>query len=468
VVITGVFQQLIDYESSLIPGCEEKNLSEHLQQSQIKDFTRRKLSAADLISVSDHLGGCETCRSQVERALDGDATYFALRSAVFGEAVTIPSSVDQMHLSFEQTARYIDGELGGEERQFVEDHLSGCEQCDLSVNDLRAFKNQVASELDREYQPSLAHAGTGSRWQSFVSMLPSFLPRSPQLLAGTAVAALVLVLSGWIVWRTMQMSDEKQEIVITHPSPSPVVAPSISPSPIQEGAAEMVIAQINDGENQVILDREGKLSGLDHLPPDYQQKVKEALTRQQLDRSPLLSGLTRRGSPLMSGGDSQGKQFSIIEPVGKVLQSDRPIFRWSLLEGATGYVVEVYDDQFNPVATSPQLTNNSWTARTPLKRGKIYSWQVKAIKDGQEFISPRPPAPQAKFRILDQARANELTQARRAYASSHLTLAVLYSQIGLLDEAERELRALQEANPDSAIVRQLLANVRAMRRSFRT
>jgi hypothetical protein len=440
-------------------------LSEHLKQSQIEGFARRKLSAAELVSVSDHLGGCETCRSQVERALDGDAAFFALKSAVFGEAAVISSTAVRMHLSFEQTARYVDDELGVEERQLVEDHLTGCEQCDLSVNDLRAFKDQVASELDREYQPSPVRAGAGSRWQSFIAMLPSFLPRSPDFLIGSAVAALVLALSFWMVWQALQMNETKQEIVVTNPSPSPVVSPSISPSPSPEAAAETVIARINDGENQVILDQEGKLSGLDHLPPAYQQIVKGALTRQQLEKSPLLAGLTRRGSPLMSGGDSQGKQFSIIEPVGKVLQSDRPIFRWSLLEGATGYVVEVYDDKFNPVATSPQLTNNSWTVQTPLKRGGIYSWQVKAIKDGQEFISPRPPAPQAKFRILDQAKANELAQARRAYASSHLTLAVLYSQTGLLDEAERELRALLEANPNSAIVRQLLANVRAMRRS---
>jgi hypothetical protein len=89
---------------------------------------------------------------------------------------------------------------------------------------------------------------------------------------------------------------------------------------------------------------------------------------------------------------------------------------------------------------------------------------VKAIKDGQELITPRPPAPQAKFRILDRAKANEIMQARRAYASSHLTLALLYTDAGLLDEAERELRALQKANPNSEIARRLLSNVQAMRR----
>jgi hypothetical protein len=40
---------------------------------------------------------------------------------------------------------------------------------------------------------------------------------------------------------------------------------------------------------------------------------------------------------------------------------------------------------------------------------------------------------------------------------------VLYARDGLLDEAEREFRALQKVNPNSAIARQLLANLRPMR-----
>src|SRR5690348_8220264 len=36
-------------------------------------------------------------------------------------------------------------------------------------------------------------------------------------------------------------------------------------------------------------------------------------------------------------------------------------------------------------------------------------------KDGQEVTSPRPSAPQAKFRVLDLARANEIAKAKRDY-----------------------------------------------------
>jgi hypothetical protein len=89
----------------------------------------------------------------------------------------------------------------------------------------------------------------------------------------------------------------------------------------------------------------------------------------------------------------------------------------------------------------------------------VYSWQVKATKDGAQITSPRPPAPQAKFRILDQAKANELSRAKRSYASSHMTLALLYAQAGLLKEAQQELTLLRRTNPNSDIPRNLLRQI---------
>ena len=161
------------------------------------------------------------------------------------------------------------------------------------------------------------------------------------------------------------------------------------------------------------------------------------------------------------GSANTKAEFSLIGPVGTVLLSDRPTFRWSPLEGAS-YVIEVYDSHFNLVAKSLQLTTNSWTTPQSLARGQLYSWQVKAGKDGQEFTSPRPPAPQAKFRVLDQAKANELGKAKRAYGSSHLTLALLYADAGLLKESEQQLRILLKANPNSEVVRNLLRQVQAL------
>jgi hypothetical protein len=160
------------------------------------------------------------------------------------------------------------------------------------------------------------------------------------------------------------------------------------------------------------------------------------------------------------GPDNQEDEFFVMEPVGSVLLRNQPTFLWSIVEGATGYVVEVYDEQLALVAASPRLKIASWSVQLP--RGAVYSWQVKAIKDGQEMIAPRPPAPQAKFRIIDQAKASELARARRVYASSHLTLGLLYAEAGLLKEAEQQFRLLRRSNRNSALARRLHRQILAL------
>lgn len=427
-------------------------MSEHLIQKQIEDYCRQRLAVADLLSVSDHLGECEACRRRIEGALNGDAAFFTLRSEVFGETAEIASPhLVRAHLTAEQRAGYVDGNLPGEELQMVADHLTHCEQCALAVDDLQAFRDQIAPSLAREYHPAPVPSLTQGWWTRTLASLTALFRRPPVLAFGAALAVLLVAVTSWWIWRTPGEKDQTQEIAVSPPPPSP------QPVPVP------VVAQLNDGRGQLTLDQEGRLSGADDLPPAYQNMLKEALATRRIERSSQLKGLARPPSSLMSA-DKEGSEFSVIEPVGKVLMTDRPTFRWSRMEGATGYVVEVYDSEFNLAATSPQLTGNSWATPQALPRGKVYAWQVKAVKDGQEFKSPRPPAPQATFRILDRAKANELANARRAYPSSHLTLGLLYAKAGLLREAEQELRALQKANPDSEIARSLLSQVQALRR----
>jgi len=75
--------------------------------------------------------------------------------------------------------------------------------------------------------------------------------------------------------------------------------------------------------------------------------------------------------------------------------------------------------------------------------------------------APVPPAPEARFRVVDAKTADELARARRRYADSRLVLAVLYARAGLLDDADAELARLSADNADSAIVASLRASLRA-------
>lgn len=426
-----------------------QKLVEHLTQKQIEDYSQHRLAAAELLSVGDHVAECEICRRQVEAGMNGDATFFALHGLTFGEELSA-------HLTTAQTADFADKNLSGETLQTVTDHLAVCEQCALAVEDLRAFRNEIAPSIDREHQPTLVPSSAPKK--SWLTRFGSLFRVSPIPAFGGAALAVVVLVVAWMVWRTP--GQREPEIVavptpVSQPTPSEQT-PSLPPQP--EPAS--VVAQINDGGRVLTLDQEGKLSGADDLPAAYKSLVTKALSTQRIEKSSQLQGLTRPPSSLMSS-DNQKEQFSVLEPVGNVLLTDKPTFRWSTLDGATGYVVEVYDEQFKLVASSPQLSNPSWT--TTLARGNVYSWQVKAIKEGQEITSPRPPAPQAKFRVLDQTRANEFAKAKRAYGS-HLTLALLYAEAGLLNEAEQELRVVQRSNPKSRLARKLLRQVQALRR----
>jgi Putative zinc-finger len=433
-------------------------LSEHLTQSQIEDYSRHNLPAADLLSVSNHLLVCEACSRQVERALNGDVAFFTLKSEVFAEMLSSP--VGGAHLTLEQTTRYVDKALAGEELQAVKDHLADCEQCEMAVNDLGAFKEQVVPELNRKYQ--LAPVIVENSRRRFVKALSSLLPRPPALIFGSALTALLLILAGWLIWEAPQWKET--EMAETTPSPTtPTATPVVSPTPMLRDKPAIVMVRLNDARGQVTLDQEGNLTGIDNLPSAYEQMIKGALTNQRLEKSRLLAGLIPPEDSQIRSRNTPDREFSTINPVGTVILPDRPTFRWSRLNGAASYIVEVYDDKFAKVATSPQLIDNSWTASQPLPRGKTYTWQVKAAKDGRKLISPPPAEPEAKFRILDQARAVELMQAQRTYAGSHLTLGLLYVREGLLDNAELEFRKLRKANPSSAIARRLLANVQAMR-----
>lgn len=420
--------------------------------------------------MSEHIGECEACRRGVEVAADGDAALYAVRSELFGEpSEGSATQAARAHLTAEETADYVDGTLSGERLQTASDHLSSCEHCVMSVEDLRAFRDEVAPSLEREYRPAAVSASTESLWRRAFGSLPSLFRVSPLPAFGAATAVILLTLSGWLIWRTTREREPSREVAVA-PTPTTQTAPvEVAPTPSQpepvptQPEAVVAVAQLNDGGSRLTLNREGTLSGADALPHAYREMLKGTLAGRPVERSPQLDGLSRPGSSLMSS-DASGAEFSVLEPAGSVLLTDRPAFRWSALEGATGYVVEVYDAGFNLVASSSRLDARSWSAPQTLPRGKVYSWQVTAFKDGQEIKSPRPPAPQARFRILDRAKADELAKARGAYPSSHLTLGLLYARAGLLKEAEQEFRLLQRANPGSELARRLLRQVQALRR----
>jgi hypothetical protein len=146
-----------------------------------------------------------------------------------------------------------------------------------------------------------------------------------------------------------------------------------------------------------------------------------------------------------------------------VVKSDRPTFHWKALDGAVSYTVAILDKDFNEVISSEPLTTTSWTPPRALARGKVYLWQVTALKDGKRINSPSAPAPEARFKVLGQAELGQINRIIQSQPESHLALGIVYLRDGLLDEAESEFKSLAKANPDSPVARKLLQQVQALR-----
>jgi hypothetical protein len=207
------------------------------------------------------------------------------------------------------------------------------------------------------------------------------------------------------------------------------------------------------------LNNQGEVEGLEALSLFSRQAVKRALASGRVETPAALAELNVRSGNLM-GGSEGVETFAVLEPVGTIVRHSRPRLSWQTLPGASRYTVTVLNSNLQVVATSPPLSTTAWTVSRPLERGGVYTWEVSALKEGNEIGAPAAPAPEARFKVLEKAKEDELKRAEQTSPRSHLLRGVLYAQAGLLIDAERELRALVNINPQSPLARKLLQSVR--------
>jgi hypothetical protein len=436
-----------------------KPVSDHISEEALNKYREKSLSPAEVLSVCDHLESCLICRERLAGMHQLDHLFTSL-----GAQLNDATQSQTLHLLPEEIADYVDGKLDDADREIADSHLMFCHPCQVDVQDLRAFKTSLNPVSTKDYRPEKRlHF-----WQT-VNLLWRKSAWGMALQTAT-LAIVVLFLIATLLLRkqvaslsgSLSQLQQKNDALEKQLADIPELQSQIallqlnqSPLPDDSGDTEA----LNDKGRQVAIEQ-GALTGIEALPPEVEQAVKSALVKQQVRKPAMPKELIARGEVLMGGNDR--KTFLLFSPKGKITESDRPTLTWGVLEGATAYVVAVYDADANQVAKSSPLTTTHWALPSALKRGVIYSWEVTAIREGEEIIAPTPPAPPAKFKVLEQAKYDELNRAKRAY-DSHLVLGTLYAQAGLFDEAEREFKSLVAANPKSILAKRLLRSVQPPR-----
>ena len=424
-------------------------MSRHLSELDLKKYVERQMSGAELLAFDAHMSECDPC---ADKMADHSSAAVISSDILIGDA-----GIDE-HLRYEQFEQYVDGELDAVDMEIVEVHRGVCDFCSDQINELVRLRATLEIGNDSS--------------QSSAVPTPPYFTFWERLRAGwylkIAAPAFGIVLLGavlWFAWLSPNMSRiEVAEVRDPTPGRGNSNIAEINLEPDGQTNSNQILSQsvtsLSDGGSRIEMDAAGKITGLN--ASQFENRVKSALSTQNIEISPAAKELRSQSGVLM-GDASPGVSFPLTTPVGKVIQTDRPQFRWRELKDAESYVVTIFDSNFNKVAESPSLRQAAWTTGTPLKRGAVYQWQVTAIKDGQEIKSPVRPAPDARFKVLDVAAANDIAAAKRQSGNSHLLLGILYANAGLIDDAERELQALVQKNPSSDVARRLLNKVRAAR-----
>lgn len=443
-------------------------MSNHLTLQVIKRHSEQTLSPSEVVAVDDHLTICDDCYARFQEVTQLPDRFTTMDINLSAE---LSQELHQM-VSDEQIVAYISNELNEIDREIVESHLEFCSSCANEVRELQEFKKTVdehSIQKERAFvrQPTLS--------TKFFAMFRLLSPQwNPPYIVGMAAIVGVFLLTGVLLYRAGMFDRQvplAQRVNVNGIPFGQANLPS-NTSNKQKNIQKESTKNRNSGTNldgpakgnkQPGFDAPDSIIALKGLSPATQQAVRTALATKEIKKPDELVELSGAINGLRGGSPADDPQFNLISPASTVIQSDSPTFRWHTLNGATGYVVSVFNTKTNQVIKSERLSETKWTVSSPLQRGVIYSWQVTALRDDENIVSPKPPAPEVQFKVLEKEKVIGLARELKRSANSHLISGVLYAQYGLVDEAEREFQALVKANPRSRIAVKLLRSVQSWR-----
>jgi hypothetical protein len=415
-------------------------MTDHLSETEVSLFRERTIMPTERERVDAHVAECESCLRRILPSEDSALVYSELTEAL------LPDDADEaFHLSQADLRRYANGVVDQADRVIFESHFDICDQC---------------SEAAATGQADIPAEQFAPAWR-----LPFQFTPARAVAAVVIAASLVLAFVVWLSWRGGSVDQTTQKTTSQTPSNT---SGGSSPEPTQtQGTKDpttdqsAVAASLEDNGRKIYLDGTGTLVGLEELPEASRSLVRNVLANKTLSKPEVLEKLTAPSIRLMDP-TARENTFGLLGPSGTVIATDRPNLRWRALPGATSYTVSVFDADFNRVTRSAPQTATEWTIPA-LRRGIIYSWEVVAVRNGQEVRSPVAPAPRAQFKILEAEKLLELSNLKKHKPISHLTMGLTYARFGLLVEAEGQLQILTRENPNSPVATKLLRTVQDWR-----
>lgn len=448
-------------------------MTEHLSAEIVERFHQQALGTGDRRVIYDHVLACEPCRQRVVDSRNEGVAFQALSDHL------LPANGDEpYHLDYEMIEGYVENKLDELDRSTAELHLEVCAECLAEATDLRESLATMRAATVPQYLNKQS-----VRERLFRSMrFPAF--STPLRIFAIVAFAAFVVIAAVFVWRlksggpshgpagSKDLSAESKPTPIQTSTPVPGVgnlpSPNHGPSPDRlaettpkkrlNESPEEVLA-LNDGPNKVTLDKSGKLVGPEALPRESQQAVRDALLAQTIQKPDVLDELA--GAEVSQRAPTGNEDSArVVYPVSAVIAENRPLFEWVPSKPARAYRVDVGNASFHQVAKSEELpaTSRTWTAPSALKRGVVYTWIVRVIKDGTD--ASISSTSQAKFKVLEDGKVKELNRLKTT-AQSHLALGVFYAREGMIAQAEREFQILAKKNPRSMIAKKLLKGIQS-------
>lgn len=408
----------------------------HLEKLEIKNLRENKLTRDELARIDMHLSECADCRdlSIADHGTAAAATGF----------IRMIRSTD--HLTYGQLEAYVDKKLSATDNADILKHLDACDECSGEAAELAEFAIPPRPVIEGK------KAGFGWFWGLFRAV-PAF------------AAVLILAGAAGLIWLAVSRQDG-QDVELAENTIPPVetgiqaTVPRDEIAPPETPTIKTLAIELKDGGETIGINADGDLTGLDTFGAKDRLAAAETLKNGTV-KVPDLGDLRGTSGKLM-GNDTDAGTFKLYGPIGKVVNSTKPTLSWEKVPGVVSYSAEVFDPNFEIVASSGEIKANSWTPN--LKRGVTYAWQVTAVADGKSLKAPQRPAPEAKFRVLDANAANEIAALRNKKPVSHLALGQAYARAGMLGEAIREFEQLAAQNPGKELPQKILRQLKRQNR----